>query len=468
MYRSFVASSRPPATLTRTVLALAALLLAPPAPAQVRFYGPDVFEGLKESVDVVDAHLRFLQAQDARGQALNYLNWTSRWAVGRQVLADGQTVAGNLSRTQFNLGGGFGELSRYSIFGGVNLDLTGFTGPAWTPIDNVANLAGGQSYLFIGGAIYDVQITYASKQNFVDASALNLDPWGNYRPVEPNGGPAYRPGTPWAISSPVAEEAWLVQVLTLYENRTGAFLSLSWGDVPVTGTRVDELGRLQGYYGGNETRLVDVRAHLQPLRLLTRSWLETIGVPSIGVRRIDAQVAKVFDDIEGKRGSANEARNQAAQAEPVEEEPSAPYEIDLGSDDVLGGGLRWRVVQRVRPEVVLRRAEVGYVEDHQLGDSVLRVGLQALLHRQGEGYEMAAEGFGLWSPTARSEGPSLLGPFSFGLSYSYNSPDTATFLPIPDAHVFGFQVLLGAPEAARPLVPLVRAVSERHGGGGWL
>ncbi len=431
----------------RLIALFAVVAAVAPARADTLFRGRDIYEGLKESVDVVDAHLRFLQAQGANGAPFKYANWTSRWAAGRMVLADGQQVAGNLSRTQLNLGAGFGALERFSLFAGANLDLTGFTGPAWTPIENISNLAGGQSYLFAGLALADVQVTFASKQNFVDEGAMNLDPWGNYRPVGDD--LSFRPGTPAAIAYGGSDEAWLIDVLSIYEDRTGAFLSVAWADVPVTETTVDEAGRTQYAYAGNETRVVDVRAHLQPLRALPRQVVEIIGVPGVGLRRLDPAVAAAFDDAQRTR---EQAQAQAQQ----QEEDEAPYEVDFGSEDVLGGGLRWRVVQRVRPDPVLRRAEVGYVDDHRLGNAVVRVGLQAVTHRQGDAYEVAGESFALFSP---SDFRSL----SFGLAYSYNSPDTATFLPIPDAHVFGFQVMLGAPEAARPLVPLVRAVEDRRG-----
>jgi hypothetical protein len=440
--------------MSRLFAVLAALFAAAPAArGDTLFRGRDVYEGLKESVDVVDAHLRFLQAQGARGEPFSYVNWTSRWAVGRMVLADGQQVAGNLSRTQFNLGFGFGALSRLSFFAGANLDLTGFTGPAWTPIENISNLAGGQSYLFGGFALADVQVTYASKQNFVDEDALNLDPWGNYLPA--GEGPSFRPGTPWAISSPASDDAWLIDVLSIYENRTGAFLSVSWADVPITTTTVDESGRVQGGFGGTETRIVDVRAHLQPLRALPRQVVEIVGIPGLGLRRLDPAVAAAFDEAQRKREEASSLTEREE-----EEEGDAPYEIDFGTEDVLGGGLRWRVVQRVRPEPFFKRGEVGYVGDHPLGEGAVRLGLQALVHRVEETYDFAAESFALFSPTGARSG---LAALSFGLAYSYNSPDTATFLPIPDAHVFGFQVIWGAPETARPLVPLVRAVEDRHG-----
>lgn len=63
----------------------------------------------------------------------------------------------------------------------------------------------------------------------------------------------------------------------------------------------------------------------------------------------------------------------------------------------------------------------------------------------------------------------LLATFSFygvpwlALSYSYNSPDSGTFLPIPDVHVIGFQIVYGPVEMARPLLPIMPPASELVG-----
>jgi len=50
---------------------------------------------------------------------------------------------------------------------------------------------------------------------------------------------------------------------------------------------------------------------------------------------------------------------------------------------------------------------------------------------------------------------SLFGVPWMTVSYSYNTPDSATFLPIPNAHVAGVQWIYGRPEMGRPLVPLL-------------
>lgn len=424
-------------------------MLAGPAAASNTFTGQAVLRGLRESVDVVDAHAVFLQAQANRGEPLLYLNWTSRWAPGRALLADGQGVAGNLSRTQFNLGAGFGSIGGLALFGGANLDLTGFTNPAWTPIPNMSALAGGETLLFLGVAAQDIQLTVASKQRFADAQALNLDPWGNYRP-QGESGLLFRPGTPWAISSPDSGDAWLTTVFSLYESRSGAFLSFTMADVPQIEVTTNELGRQYASFTGTQKRITDVRFQFQPLRITPRWLLETVGIPMLGIRRLDPMAALLLE-------GAVDLYETLTRPEDV---GAGPLELDLGSDDVLAGGFRWRIVQRVVPEVVFRRVELAYVDEHDVGLGILRVGARAILHRQLEEYVLAGEGYLLLGPGTESGSLDFV---SFGLSYSYNTPDTTTFLPLPNAHVLGFQVVFGAPEAVRPLIPLVRAVSESQG-----
>jgi len=98
-----------------------------------------------------------------------------------------------------------------------------------------------------------------------------------------------------------------------------------------------------------------------------------------------------------------------------------------------------------------RVLEGGYVQD--FGPALVAARLMVV--RFGDSYGPSAEAF------AQFKLPKI---FGIGLSYSYNSPDTLTFLPIHNAHVLGLQLCAGPTEMANPLVPLVRAVDERKHG----
>ncbi|MCK9409106.1 MAG: hypothetical protein WCX28_14670 [Bacteriovoracaceae bacterium] len=45
-------------------------------------------------------------------------------------------------------------------------------------------------------------------------------------------------------------------------------------------------------------------------------------------------------------------------------------------------------------------------------------------------------------------------------SYSFNSPDGTTYLPIRGAHVFGIQVVYRLPQMVKPLIPLIESVES--------
>lgn len=79
----------------------------------------------------------------------------------------------------------------------------------------------------------------------------------------------------------------------------------------------------------------------------------------------------------------------------------------------------------------------------------------------GGGYgEPSAWGFylGAWDDIV------MIGPKtssnSATVSYSFNSPESDTFVPLPYAHVFGVQFVLGVPDVAKRLVPIVRPKVE--------
>jgi len=395
--------------------------------------GQEVDAAARESIDVVSTHLTFLQAQAARNALLGYVNSTTRWAPARFQLNDGQRVGGNLTREQINIGLGLGS-PELGLFAGANYDLVVVSGPAFTTSESFSPPLGGQLFGFVGLAAADVQLTYATQTDTLGTGSLGRDPWGNFQ-TDRDGEYGLRPGTPGALR--FADGGASFTVLSAYEGRTGAFASLAWEN------QVTESGE-------SEKVLRAVRLNLQPLQHLPQSVVSSVGIPTVGVRLLRA--------LEDYRQALGES--SAGPAAPSEPTVPASRQIELGADDVLRGGLRWRWVQEVSPNLRFVGAELGYVEELPLNDMSLRVGAKGSAYRPKGELQLAWDSYALLNVVGRMGKGLLALPFGFGASYSYNTPDTATFFPIEKAHVVGIQVILGHPETSRPLVPLVRTVEE--------
>ncbi len=423
---------------TCALLVAVGALHAPPALAQPVLTGQEVDAAARESIDVVSNHLTFLQAQAARRALLGYVNSTTRWALARFELNDGQRVGGNLTREQINIGLGLGS-PELGVFAGANYDIVMVSGPAFTTTENFNPPLGGQIFGFVGLAVADVQLTYATQTDLLGTGSLGRDPWGSFQ-TDREADYGLRPGAPGVLAYPDTGADFTV--LSAYEGRTGAFASLAWEN------EVTEVGE-------SRKTLRSVRLNLQPLQNLPESIVSTVGIPTLGLRLLRA-----IEDHRGLR--ASEPRSPNASASP---ELPASRQIELGADDVLQGGLRWRVVQEVSPQFRLMAAEVGYVDEFGIGTSGLRVGAKGTVHRRSGGLEGAWDSYVLYNAVNQIAAGLFTAPLGFGVSYSYNTPDTATFFPIPNAHVFGIQAILGYPETSRPLVPLVRTVAELGKGG---
>ena len=407
----------------RFVPLLSCALALPCTAAAQTFHGDATYEATRRSIDVIGSHLTFLQTQARKQDLLAYYGFTLRWAPGWFAYSDGQRAAGVLSRGQQNFGAGVGDLDG-GVFFGAQVDAVS----AFSKQGGTWRASGYEGLVFAGGARMGVQATIGYLGTLPTPRDFNLDQTGAFAVTSAGG---RRLGAPPVDSVDVASNFIL---LSAYDARSGAFLSASYGEYPVLVTETSDLGTTTRYTG-SERRLSEVRAHLQPLR--DRYLPKQYGLPMIGIAKLDR-----FKD--------NYQERAAQPDQPVSDK--TPYEIELGSDDILAGGFRAHVVYQVSPTMLLRRAELGYVEELGSEGRRVRVGVRAQGFQRAGSFVASADAYGLVG----------IGPAQVGLSYSYNSPDGTTFIPVANAHVFGLQVLFGAPETSRPLIPLVRAVEDRQ------
>mgnify|MGYP003381541333 CR=1 FL=1 len=131
--------------------------------------------------------------------------------------------------------------------------------------------------------------------------------------------------------------------------------------------------------------------------------------------------------------------------------------MELGSDDVFGLGLRGHGSGVLRPTLGFGHFELGWVSEGVLPSELVIVAARSTAYQRNGVAQAAGDAFVM----VRLPGDVV--PAGVTGSYSYNSPNTTTFLPIPRAHVFGLQVTVGNPQASRPLIPLVREVLDEGG-----
>jgi hypothetical protein len=186
--------------------------------------------------------------------------------------------------------------------------------------------------------------------------------------------------------------------------------------------------------------LTAARALFQPEPLMRRLHLRSFGVPGVGIDRIVPGVDYYNDAFEA-------ARQAAAQGLPAPTpSANATWEVPFVIDDLASIGLRVRTVTQVAPSTLFRLGEVGWSQS----DQVLRAGGRMVGFRRGDKYVAAGEAFVGGRVWSMEHGDSAI-----TISYSYNVPDSVTFFPIPNAHVWGFQWTVGPEQFGRPLVPML-------------
>ncbi len=416
-------------------IGVAATGVAEPAGA-TEFHGEEVGSATKRSIDVIHDHLQLEQAQRRYQRILWYFGYTQRWAPGKLVFDDGKRVSSNLHRVQLNLGGGFGTYETFGVIFGAQLDFVQFLGNMGPR--NTGLQAPGQSLLFLGVVGQGFQFTIGQMQNQMAARAFPLDAQGRFL-SSPD--PVYRDGTPTSIRNQNDGGAFLHTLFTGY-HESGAFFAVAVA------------------HGSGPAKVSEARFNFQPLK---RYLPDIAGLPTFGIARLDAAKRYYADALDAKEGRQLDGAAPATDPAGIPRRTANPYEVEIGTDDALGIGARVRVVGEVYPTALFRRADFGIVHIEELGSRFELIGAaRAIGFRRHTGYDAAAEAFVLIGiPPFKQSSEKIGWPFHFGVSYSYNSPDGATFIPIPKAHVFGVQVVAGVPETSKPLVPIVKPVREK-------
>lgn len=402
---------------------------------------------VNQSVNVLAAHQRLLRAQTLTDYQGFYFGFAGRGAPAKYLMADGTTLDAGLARWLLAFGGRYADLAPgFSVYGGVQLDVASVSD--WPNIMGPAGSSKGKGETIVGfysEALIHGGVTYEGLSLAGGAMATSIrfdaDPSGRFVPegYPDESGRNFRPGTPGLVRARQGEQ----------DNSWTYFVDLDSDRGYSLGALISEVEQLSERGGYSMDRsLAALRALAQPRDLIGPVLPKNTGYPGIGLNRYAPGLDYYGDRFEELQQAVSEVRDLP----PTRDE--ALYEIPVVWDYMLGVPVSTRLVPQVAPEVLFRLADVSA----SFHEGVFEGGARVMGFRRGDGYTGAVDvytGVHVTDPKDRTG-------FSVNVSYSFNSPDSATFLPLPNAHVLGFGMVLGLPEVMPPPVPIARDPLEER------
>lgn len=422
------------------------------------YYGPEIATLARQTIDVMKLHQHVIQQQLALDETPAFFELSIRSMPATFQFDDGAKMRAGLSRAGLSMGIGFGKpTTGFAGFIGFQVDAMATT---QFPNPFVATTEGegfdyGQSLVYAGLAAHGFQFTYGLLISGDQASGLS--PQGYF--TRQNFG--YRDGTPAEVY-PTGDVTY--SHFVTFSQAEGLSLGATLAEID----GVSDVGDAQE--SATRLALAAFRAEFAPAKWIERLDLrERLGVPGIGLNRYAARIDYWGDRYHEVRRQAesfvNEIRagkemvDAVTKAPAGEESGKETWEIPVFLEDIVGTGVTARIIPQVLPTVKLRALEASYRYQVER----LKVGARTFAFQRGKALTGSAEAYVAFQPEFFKY-LSILGVPWMTFSYSYNTPDAATFLPIPNAHVLGVQWIYGRPEMGRPLVPLV-AQHQRDGDG---
>lgn len=409
------------------------------------YYGPELNAMARQSIDVMKMHQHAMKAQLALDDAPIFLEGTMRATAATFQFLDGHRLDAGIRRAGASLGFGSGRpRTETAWFFGAQMDSVESTSFPYfiKEVDGFETRAL-QGALYAGFAYRGFQL---SAGVVIEEPLSSVDERGFF--TAPSGPPTFRPGAPSFADGAEPDVPGV---------RTSTFVTLTQAEGVSIGATIASLSESVA------ATLAALRTEIIPSLAMERANLrDKIGVPGIGLNRYAAGIDYYGDRFAELRDVANRA---AAGFEPVAALANAgsdTYEIPLILEDIAETGFSLRAITQVAPKPLFRAAEASW----QIRAEKARLGAKASLFRRGDALTGNTDAYAAACPYALIFSIPCEGLMQLWLtgSYSYNSPDASTFLPIPNAHVLGLQLVWGPPEMARPLIPaLVRGHDEMGG-----
>lgn len=421
------------------------LLSAPEARAAAPYTAESLRPYLNNEINALELNRLFLDSMLDMDRIPITVGTAVRAAPAAYQRLDGRVTEAGLGKQLYTLSFGAGRPdSEVGVFaGGIvsNVRPSGFPN-IWALSgegDDLIRAAGSSAVIFAGVGVKGtvIQLAYHRTELGWDADGAGLFVPGGCHLEYGCQSRQPRPGAP-VETPPVAfqenKNALLINVLNEEGYHTEALLS-PVSDVGVDGERVRRSALAAARIAGMPEDLIDPK----------------IGLLGAGLNFYDKAV-----DYYGDRNER--VRQAAAEGQPPPQTDTVPMvELPLMAGDLAELGLQARVIPQILPRPALRMVEVGWSLEGPLGERLVpQVGARAKVFRRGEGYEPSVDAYAgalvsygdLWDEVAR--GVSVMA------SYSFNSPDSLTFVPLEGAHVLGIQLVVGNATALPPPVPILR------------
>jgi len=373
--------------------------------------GPEYREATLKSIDVLSSHLILLQAQALHDQILNNISYTIRFAPADLRLNDDSIHSGSFVRSLLPSSVGYGTVSGLGAFIGLQgdyikvFDLTDKDEKDQTTNGELQAVGAevSQVIAFAGISLLGFQLD----AGIMGGAGFRLDKDGEF---------AQNRSQLVKDTSVLSDKPRFVY--TAY-HKSGVYLSTIFGIDPVS----------------HERALSDFKLNVQPLE---QYLPEFYGLPFLDIVSY-TPIAAYYQKYLVTDTSGGNAKSVP--------KSSRDYDFSYGSDNFLTQGFRPSMTLKVRPHMAFRQVDAAYVKNW--GDILILGGRGAYYLKGGES-NVSVDAFAMLS----------LG-LTFGFSYSYNSPDNVTFLPLSGLHVFGVQVIWGARETAKMLFPFSPALTRK-------
>ena len=404
-----------------TVIFFCVCIVVDTTRCQTTFRGDQILKLSESTVDIFESFLGILSAQTLHNEAPTYFGVNIRNAPGEFVLDDSTKEVGGLTRIQLSFGSGTGDkLSDGAFFFGMTADnVTAVEKGNWTQQHSkIGPATSFQAILYAGYGAGDIQLAYG----YIDKGSLS----GLNEQNQFNRNP----------SSHKAVDLSSGHMITLYHS-LGAFFSFSV-------SQARSYNQLMKEWKDPQT-VTEMRFHLQPLKQL---FAKEFGLPFLGVDRLSK-----LKDYYGQYADQVQHYYDTYGSTALSVLRKDPYEVTFGSDNMKWFSsleelnIRAAVRSQVYPTFKFRKAELA---GNWRFSEYVSAGVRAESY-YGLAWNSSFDAYVMLG---------IYGSVQYGLSYSVNSPDETTFLPIRGASVLGLQVVYGFPEMIKPLIPIVQGLED--------
>lgn len=390
---------------------LISLLTAFRCIAQNPVTGVQFKEAALSSVDVLSSHFLLLQAQSHYNKILNNVSVTDHIAPAKLFINNGTSWDGKISRLLINTGIGYGSIKKFGVFAGFQGDYVYARGNKVNKESKLVRCDVVQGVWYFGFSFLGFQLD-AGKLFHANEFALdnNQDFAGDTSQITKSG---------------ISDFEKDMSVYTLY-HKSGIYFSTVFSKIK--------------YDGLDKRILSEYKFNIQPLK---KYLPDVYGLPFldlIGYTPLSTYYNKYKDFYTAAFNADQTTKNKMG------------YDATLGSDDIKKLGLRSALTLQVYPKASFRKFEVAY--NYFRKEKTQVFGARSQFFMKDKTPNFSFDAFATISTKVKN--------LTFSVSYSYNSPDNVTFVPLPKLHVIGIQIILGKRETAKAVIPYAAAILSEN------